>query len=122
MSDSAQFAPGSWEEGVVRTFQHAYERAAKSVLRTKRNRTAKRLRFLRQWGTGLERSYTAIEAQLAEARAILAPLLAEPDWYEYVYGEGSDYRVCIFCRAFDIDGHKPDCPVLRRDALLGGTQ
>lgn len=51
-------------------------------------------------------------------RAILAPLLDEP----FVPGpNGSDMGLdCLFCRV-DEPSHEPNCPVLRRDELLGRT-
>lgn len=49
--------------------------------------------------------------QRDEARAILAWLLEDP----CIVGEEG---VCVFCYAEYAD-HTPDCPVLRKDALLG---
>lgn len=53
---------------------------------------------------------------VAELRAVLRPLLDDPTRQDK---EGTDY--CLFCdRPWPLPGeHAPDCPVLRRDALLG---
>lgn len=60
-------------------------------------------------------AYDHALAAVAELRAVLAPLLDEP-WRTIAnYGE-PDER-CVFCD--ETDPHAPDCPVLRRDALLG---
>jgi hypothetical protein len=69
-----------------------------------------------------------LRRQVDELRAILAPLLDEP---LRNLDPDAQLDICIFCLAArwvdpsgraDVDGvfaHRPDCPVLRRDALLG---
>lgn len=75
--------------------------------------TIERLRWLR-------RQRDEAVAQRDELRAVLAPLLARP------YADDRDG--CLFCEStlswldYDadlVDEHRPGCPVLRRDALLG---
>lgn len=64
-----------------------------------------------EFGAEIEQHLAAV----AELRAVLAPLLDDP------HRNGSHF--CVFCGAFLMDGdsgeHESDCPVLRRDALLG---
>lgn len=52
-----------------------------------------------------------------ELRAILAPLLDGPEVEIGAYGGGT--ITCVFCDAATVHGHKPGCPVLRKDQLLG---
>jgi hypothetical protein len=56
---------------------------------------------------------------IAEMRAVLAPLLDEPFYIDPFHQPVR--MVCVVCRT--VQGHSvehaPDCPVLRRDALLG---
>jgi len=60
-------------------------------------------------------------ATVATLRAVLEPLLDDP-FYITAFDRPQRF-VCVFCR--DIQGHSathhPDCPVLRRDVLLGRT-
>jgi len=56
--------------------------------------------------------------EVAELRAILAPLLWDPIRWEGM----PDANVCVFCGSeakYRKPEHAPDCPVLRKDALLG---
>lgn len=60
-------------------------------------------------------------------RAILAPLLDNP--YRTIANYGDPYEECVFCECVpeshypygpnDRKDHEPDCPVLRKDELLG---
>lgn len=86
--------------------------------RAARGRTARRLRewreIARSWRWHSETwqaEYRAAVAERDEARAVLRPLLEHPINRE-------DNR-CVFCRVNDVFEHEPDCPVLRRAALLG---
>jgi hypothetical protein len=54
-------------------------------------------------------------SQLDELRAILAPLLDHP----LVYVERLRAWRCQFCAAVEGTPHTGECPVLRRDTLLG---
>lgn len=71
-----------------------------------------------------------LEEEIAELRAVLAPLLDGPHWYtdpsRPIDREGriiGNFRVmCAFCRCRPHESHKPDCAYLRRDALLGRAQ
>lgn len=60
-----------------------------------------------------------LQATIDELRAVLAPLLDQP----WAYGpQGGDAgQCCAWCLRFaDEEGpHAPNCPVLRKDALLG---
>jgi hypothetical protein len=63
-----------------------------------------------------------LRRQRDELRAVLAPLLDDPwrgvDWIPVDdRGAVDPMRACVFCG--DGIAHLPDCPVLRRDALLG---
>lgn len=68
------------------------------------------------------RGEPSVPAQLAAVRAVLAPLLDDPwewgAWEELVTG-GRPLLICRFCDAPKGHAHWPDCPVLRRDELLG---
>jgi hypothetical protein len=64
----------------------------------------------------------ARDRQLAEAREVLAPLLEKP-WRD-IWTYSDPDATCIFCeRSADIPRpvsvHEDDCPVLRKDAILG---
>lgn len=63
----------------------------------------------------IERGVAQLEAEIADLRAILAPLLANP----LRSSRGEPY--CLFCTA-DRGDHSDDCPVLRKDALLGRSR
>ena len=56
-----------------------------------------------------------IRTQRDELRAILAPLLEDP-WRDVIVGDDEGRSECVFCGA---GTHEADCPVLRKDALLG---
>lgn len=60
-------------------------------------------------------------AIIAELRAILAPLLENPWRDGGDIGDGDQATDCLFCGPQSRIGgtHAPDCPVLRKDALLG---
>lgn len=61
--------------------------------------------------------------QRDEARAVLAPLLDDP-WRnesEGPYWALDWFQECVWCASRAPD-HAADCPVLRRDALLGRDQ
>jgi hypothetical protein len=78
------------------------------------------------WGRCKAESRVAeLEKQLAEARGILTPLLDQP--WKHSRGSRFDFE-CVFCGAdyygTDTPGAEPrwhtiECPVLRRDAILG---
>jgi hypothetical protein len=60
------------------------------------------------------------DIELFTLRAILAPLLTEPERI----APSDAGKECLFCRVVqewwpDPFEHEPDCPVLRRDELLG---
>jgi hypothetical protein len=57
----------------------------------------------------------AVAGQRDELRAILAPLLDHP----LVYVERLRGWRCQFCAAVEGTPHAGECPVLRRDVLLG---
>jgi hypothetical protein len=59
------------------------------------------------------------DRQLAEAREVLAPLLEKP-WRD-IWTYSDPDATCIFCeRSADLSRpHEDDCPVLRKDAILG---
>jgi hypothetical protein len=63
------------------------------------------------------RTMERMDAHIGELRAILAPQLDDPA----IIGNRGYY--CLFCNAEDWDPnaipHKADCPVLRKDELLG---
>jgi hypothetical protein len=64
---------------------------------------------------------------IAELRAVLAPLLDDEGWAFHHSAPAGAYGIaeCVFCGAACGDygqpplTHAPDCPVLRKDALLG---
>lgn len=49
-----------------------------------------------------------------EVRDVLAPLLNDP--------RSSDCACCVFCQTVPGSDHDADCPVLRRDELLGPVE
>jgi len=60
--------------------------------------------------------------RIDELRAVLAPLLDDPNAPRSGDGE-YDFGCCVFCHC-EVPGtvpgeHAPDCPVLRKDELLG---
>lgn len=70
----------------------------------------------------LEADLARAERERDELRAILAPLLAVP--WSHAWANRREAWRCRFCQClFDNthvdDGHRADCPVLRRAALLG---
>lgn len=73
-----------------------------------------------EFGTaaGVNRLLGRIEA----LRAVLAPLLDEP---AERWNDEHKAMECLFCHGTNVgepeDYHKPNCPVLRRDELLGRT-
>jgi hypothetical protein len=58
------------------------------------------------------------ERQLAEVRAVLAPLLDQPYFIRRVV-DGDERNECGFCAAVPGDEHADGCPVLRKHELLG---
>jgi hypothetical protein len=63
----------------------------------------------------LDSLYADATGQRDELRAILAPLLDHP----LVYVERLRAWRCQFCAAVEGSPHTGECPVLRRDTLLG---
>jgi hypothetical protein len=55
---------------------------------------------------------------IAELRAVLGPILTAPCRWD----AGRREYACVLCDEARDDAatHRPDCPVLRRDELLGG--
>jgi hypothetical protein len=58
------------------------------------------------------------ERQLADVRAVLAPLLDQPYFVRRVI-DGDERSECGFCAEAPGDEHADGCPVLRKDELLG---
>jgi hypothetical protein len=81
--------------------------------------------FVEEWGPGYHR-YTygtppanaaldARDAVIAELRRVLEPLLDDP-WRLAIDRDDGLPMDCLFCLE---PAHAPDCPVPRRDELLG---
>lgn len=66
------------------------------------------------WLVGASADLVEARAQAERLRAILAPLLDDP-W------DTADDPHCVFCDVPSVAPHQPECPVNRRDALLGRT-
>ncbi|HYF46708.1 MAG TPA: hypothetical protein VD926_10900 [Acidimicrobiales bacterium] len=71
-----------------------------------------------------DRELDEAHRQLDELRAILQPLLDKPFRTITDYGDtlraDDEMGECLFCGQDDwTNPHKPDCPVLNRDRLLG---
>lgn len=74
-------------------------------------------------GERFERERDEARRERDDLRAVLAPLLDDP--IVWVWNGRREYRRCGVCDATATDPdlepfpHHPDCPVLRRDELLG---
>ena len=80
--------------------------------------------IIERWGTEQlsDEDVRWLRDRLLELRAILAPLLDDPMKLDSCY-DGDVSYACVFCEASDFYGisqnHDADCPVLRKDTLLG---